>query len=140
MRKVMIFGTFDGIHEGHLDFFRQANEHGDHVMAVVARDETVHAVKGRQPMCDECERIAAMLHIDEIDDVIFGYTGDDKFQVIRDHAPDVILLGYDQEAFVKELYDLIDSEKLSCVIVRGKAYYPEKYKSSILNNLKDAGE
>ncbi|MFA5986051.1 MAG: adenylyltransferase/cytidyltransferase family protein [Parcubacteria group bacterium] len=133
MRKVMIFGTFDGIHEGHRDFFRQASEHGDHVMAVVARDKTVHAVKGKMPVCDECERIAAMLRVDEIDDVIFGYEGDDKLQVIRDHTPDVILLGYDQEAFVNELYDFIEREKMACTIVRGQSFHPEKYKSSLIN-------
>lgn len=133
MKKVMIFGTFDGIHEGHRDLFRQATEHGDHVMAVVARDETVLSVKGKRPQCDECDRIAALLHVDEIDDVIYGYVGGDKLQVVRDHTPDIILLGYDQEAFVDELYSLLDQDNVNFVIVRGRAYYPEKYKSSLLN-------
>ena len=41
MKKVLVFGTFDGLHEGHKDFLRQAKQYGDHLTVVVGRDSTV---------------------------------------------------------------------------------------------------
>jgi len=133
MKTVMIFGTFDGVHDGHRALFHQATEHGDKIIAVVARDETVEQVKGRRPRCHECERVAELLQIDVIDDIILGYGGEDKCLVVRDHNPDVILLGYDQEHFIDELYALVDDKNYNFVIVRAKAFEPEVYKSSLLN-------
>jgi len=133
MKTVMIFGTFDGVHDGHRALFKQATEHGDRIIAVVARDETVKQVKGRAPKCHECERVAELLQIDVIDDIILGYGDEDKCCVVRDHNPDVVLLGYDQEAFVDELYELAQEDEQDFVIVRAKAYKPDVYKSSLLN-------
>lgn len=41
MKKVLIFGSFDSLHKGHLNLFKQARKHGDKLIAVVARDETI---------------------------------------------------------------------------------------------------
>lgn len=133
MRTVMIFGTFDGVHDGHRALFSQATEHGDKIIAVVARDATVEQVKGHKPQCHECERVAELLQIDVIDDIVLGYGDEDKMCVVRDHKPDVILLGYDQEHFTDELYVLADEDEQGFVIVRAQAYEPEVYKSSLLN-------
>lgn len=35
MIKVLVFGTFDGLHERHIDFFRQAKACGDHLTVIV---------------------------------------------------------------------------------------------------------
>ncbi len=129
----MIFGTFDKVHDGHRSLFEQAAEHGDWVMAVVARDETVEKVKGRKPECDECDRLAELLQISVLDDIILGSTCDDKCCVVREHKPDVILLGYDQEHFIDELYELANEDEQDFVIVRAKSYNPGVYKSSLLN-------
>lgn len=31
-KKALAFGTFDGLHEGHEDFFRQAKKFGDNLI------------------------------------------------------------------------------------------------------------
>ena len=41
MKKVIVFGTFDILHQGHLDFFRQAKQYGDYLIVAVAHDENV---------------------------------------------------------------------------------------------------
>ena len=41
----MLFGTFDGLHEGHFDLFRQAKKYGDYLVVVVARDVNVKKIK-----------------------------------------------------------------------------------------------
>ena len=133
MKKVMVFGTFDGLHPGHESRFVQAKEHGDWVIAVVARDCTVQQVKGHAPVRDEAERIAALLDHMLVDDVVLGYDNDDKMQVIRDHDPHVLLLGYDQESFVQHAVALRENGEGQFVIVWAKPFLPEVYKSSILD-------
>ena len=133
MKKVMIFGTFDKVHDGHRALFAQAAEHGDWVMVVVARDETVKEVKGKKPECNECDRIAELLQISVLDDIIMGSLDGDKCSVVRDGNPDVVMIGYDQEHFIDELYELADEDGQDFVIVRAQAYEPEVYKSSLLN-------
>ena len=49
MRKIIVFGTFDILHKGHLNLFKQAKQHGDYLMAVIARDKNVKKAKGKFP-------------------------------------------------------------------------------------------
>jgi len=127
----MVFGTFDGLHKGHLDFFRQAKKFGDELIVVVARDENVRKIKGRLPNLGEAERLEKVNQ--EIkrsrDQAILGSLGD-PYQVIRKYKPDVICLGYDQDSFSDNLEKKFPDIK----IVRLKSYKPSIYKSSRLRN------
>ncbi len=102
MRKVMVFGTFDELHDGHRDFLRQAKEQGDHLVVVVSRDASIAHVYGKKPTMDEAERIAAVLTEGMAEDVVMGHI-EDKAQVFSDHNPDVVVLGFTQEHFVHDL-------------------------------------
>lgn len=133
MKKILLFGTFDGVHAGHKNLFKQARALADEVYVVVARDATVEKVKNRTPNNDEDVRLRDVLAQDAVDHARLGVTGGDKYAVIGEIAPDVILLGYDQEVFTNGIEAAIDRFELETKIVRGEAYSPEKYKSSILN-------
>ncbi|MEK7115819.1 MAG: adenylyltransferase/cytidyltransferase family protein, partial [Patescibacteria group bacterium] len=103
MKKiVMCFGAFDVLHPGHDDYFRQAKEHGDELFVVVARDVTVVDVKGNLPSMNEDARLEAVLDHPLVDDARLGYPGD-KYKIIEEVNPDVLCLGYDQEAFTENL-------------------------------------
>ena len=45
--RIMVFGTFDGLHEGHLDFFKQARQLSKNPFLIVsiARDKNVKIIK-----------------------------------------------------------------------------------------------
>ncbi len=101
-RKVMVFGVFDELHDGHRDFLRQAKEHGDHVVVVVARDAIIARLYGKKPNNDEITRISELLKDGSADDIVMGHIEDRK-QVFLEHKPDVIVLGFSQEKFSKEL-------------------------------------
>src|SRR3989339_820475 len=120
MSKVMIFGTFDIIHPGHLYLFEEAKKLGDTLTVIVARDQTVLEVKGRAVQNNENLHIA--------DKVILGNLAD-KYQVIKEEKPDIIALGYDQRAFVDSLNETLDSKTK---IVRLKPFKEDIYKSSKL--------
>ena len=42
---VALFGTFDGVHDGHRDLFRQARKYGGRLSVIIARDWTVRQLK-----------------------------------------------------------------------------------------------
>ena len=128
---VLIFGTYDGLHPGHEDFFRQAREHGDTLVVVVARDVTVLDVKGNLPANSEQHRLNLLKDHPLIDDARLGYPGD-KYRIIEEIQPDVIFLGYDQEAFTDNLDAELVRRGLSATIHRGVSFFPETYKSSLL--------
>lgn len=132
MKKVLLFGTFDGFHPGHKDLFKQAASIGDELHVVIARDATVAAVKGRPPVHSENERKKV---VDEQTGVTKTYLGyhDDKYQIIEEIMPDTIALGYDQRAFTEPLASELEKRKLNIQITRLEPYHPEKYKSSLLN-------
>ncbi len=134
MKKVMIFGTFDIFHKGHVNFLKQARKYGDYLIVVVARDKTVKKVKGEFPQNKETDRAKSIKISNLSDSVILGELKN-KYGVIKKHKPAVICLGYDQRFFIDELKDelfRLDLEKTE--IVRLKSYHPQIYKSSKLKN------
>lgn len=133
MKKVMLFGTFDGLHAGHCHFFEQARAHGDWVIAVVARDETVTRVKGRPPRRDIADRLQDVLSCGLVHDVVMGTLDEDKTTMIRTYAPHIVFLGYDQMAFVDDVYALQKASSCDFIIVWGQPYKPDVYKSSLLD-------
>lgn len=137
MKKiVMVFGTFDGLHPGHEDYFRQAKEHGDELIVVVARDTTVVDVKGNLPARNQDDRLAAVSEHPLVDDARLGYQ-EDKYRVIEEVNPDIICLGYDQEAFTENLDAELARRGLSATIVRSEPFFPEMYKSSLLRGMRE---
>lgn len=131
MKKVLVFGTFDGLHPGHLNFFEQAKKRGDYLIVVVARDATVEKVKNHKPVFSEKERLKMVEGCELVDEARLGY-GEDPYEVVREIKPDVICLGYDQESFTKDLPKEIKKSGLKTKIFRMKPYHPEKYHSTIL--------
>lgn len=132
MKKIaMCFGTFDGLHQGHEDYFRQAKDLADELVVIVARDTTVVDVKGNLPSVNEQDRLFAVQEHPFVDDARLGYE-DDKYRVIEEIKPDFICLGYDQETFTENLDAELARRGLSAAIVRCQPYYPETYKSSLL--------
>lgn len=137
--KVMVFGTFDGVHPGHLNFFKQAEKYGDRLVVVVARDINVKKIKGRRPIRKEKQRLSEVNqlikhhHRDEpaarLNQAILGGLKD-PYAVIKKIKPEVICLGYDQKSFEQKLKILFPKIK----VVRLKPYKSDICKSSKLKN------
>ncbi len=133
MIKVLVFGTFDGLHEGHKDFFRQAKEYGDYLVVVVGRDSTILKTKNKPPKFNEQERLKAVQESGLVDEARLGNEGSNPYKVIEEVKPAIICLGYDQTHFTDKLEQKIKEMGLKIDVIRLKAYKPELYKSSILN-------
>ena len=129
MKKVLVFGTFDYLHDGHINFFKQAKKFGDYLVVLVAKDETVLDIKKNQTVFDEQTRLKKVEECGLADEVVLGSKGD-KYEILKIIKPTVICLGYDQSAFVDKLEEKLKEFALSAEIVRLKSYKPEIYKSS----------
>lgn len=133
MTRVMVFGTFDGLHAGHDYFLSRAAALGDELVVVIARDHTVQKVKGRTPKIDERRRLERISQHHAVTHAVFGAETDDKLAIVYAYNPDIICLGYDQHAFVHKLHKAIQQKKLIAKIVRVDPHRPDELKSSLLN-------
>lgn len=131
----MIFGTFDIVHPGHEDFFRQARALAKNPFLVVsiARDSAVLRIKGRPPQRVEMERLQVVGAHAAVDQAILGdelgYMGH-----IKKVNPDIIALGYDQGGeYVADLKRDLKEAGLSTKIMRMKSHKPHIYKTSKLS-------
>lgn len=134
-KTVVIFGVFDGIHEGHSSLIKDAKKQGNHLIAIVARDEVVKKLKGRLPKYTEVERIKSLLEVGDIDLVLLGDPEIETYNTLKEINPDVIYLGYDQKVLFENINKIIKIGNLPRMeIICGKPYKPEIFHSSILNN------
>ena len=133
--KVLVFGTFDGIHKGHLSLFRQAKKHGNYLTVVVARDKTVMKTKKRLPFQNEKERAKNIKALKIVNEVKIGCRNN-PYRLIQTIKPKAICLGYDQKFFTKNLEKELNNMCLETKVYRMKPYKPEKYHSSILKKIK----
>lgn len=130
-KKVMVFGTFDLLHEGHFNFFKQAKKKGDYLIVVVARDVNVKKNKNYLPEQKEKSRLHIVKHIALVSKALLGDVCD-YYKAIKKYRPDVICFGYDQKVNAKEVKEKLTEFCLSTKICRLKPFYPEVYKSSII--------
>jgi len=128
--RVVCAGTFDFLHQGHIDFLNQAKALGDELVVIVARDETVKRIKGFVPAHNEGLRISRIRETGIPDSVVPGNLQGGLFRILDELDPDVIALGYDQRVSEEEVL----KRCRKCKVVRLNSYHPEKFKSSLYRN------
>ncbi|MFA6324852.1 MAG: adenylyltransferase/cytidyltransferase family protein [Candidatus Paceibacterota bacterium] len=131
--KIMVFGTFDGVHLGHLNFFKQARglTKTPFLIISIARDVNVEKIKGEKPEFREAKRIKLVKETKLADKVILA-SKDKYLSHILKEKPDIIALGYDQKDYVKELKKDLKSKDIKIKIVRLKSYKKHIYKNHLL--------
>ena len=130
----MVFGTFDGLHLGHLSFFKQARalSRRSSLIVSIARDKNVHKIKGRYPRLHEKKRLALLKENKLVHKAVLSGIKNYLPHILKE-KPDIIALGYDQRAYVAELKKSLASKKLKVKIVRLKSYKPHIYKNHLLH-------
>lgn len=122
----LVFGVFDGFHEGHKFFLREALKRTDELLVVVASDAAVQILKGKTPRVAFSERAHA---VSDFDNRIRTIQGDDEqgsWRVLKNAQPDIVFLGYDQTAIADEL------KKMKVRFDFIEPHEPHVYKSSKL--------
>jgi glycerol-3-phosphate cytidylyltransferase-like family protein len=100
---------------------------------VMGRDDTVTGVKGRRPRIGERVRMRTLKELFPECRVVLGHASD-RMWWAKKVTPEVVFLGYDQEAFVQILKTELSLLKrigvLRTNVVRLKPYKEATYKSS----------
>ncbi|MBP9711969.1 MAG: FAD synthase [Candidatus Pacebacteria bacterium] len=137
MKKIMVFGTFDGLHPGHINFFRQAKRlaTGSVLVVSIARDSNVRKIKKYTPIHPESDRMKIVIESGLADRVILGGVRNHLTHILKER-PDIIALGYDQVEYVKNIKTELAKMGLKVKIVRLKPYKEKVYKNKFIQNRK----
>lgn len=103
MKRVMVFGSFDGLHDGHRAMLKEAKALGDFLIAVVAQDHIVQHLKGSLPSKNFIERFEHLQKADGVDKVVIGDAEVSIWNVVKKHKPNIIGIGHDQQSLREDL-------------------------------------
>ncbi len=114
--KVVVGGTFEILHPGHLEFLKFASQFGD-LYVIVSRDENAERFKGRKVVIPQDQRLEIVRSIKYVKDAIIGESN--ILEGVKKLSPDIVVLGPDQngeiESKLKEMgIKVIRMEKRIC--------------------------
>ena len=130
MKKIIVNGTFDILHHGHLAMLNHARTLGDELNIAIDSDERVKKLKGDdRPINGQQERAELLLNLKCVTNVFIFDTDEELESIIGAH--DAMVKGSDYkgkpiigEAVCKELvfFDIIDdystTKKIQDIIAR----------------------
>jgi len=134
LEKILVFGTFDGVHQGHLNMFKQARRlsKNPYLIVSIARDKNVLRIKNKLPFNKENKRKKIVEDTGIPDKVILGSLKNYLEHIVKE-SPDYIALGYDQVHYTENLKKDLKNLGLNPKIHRLKPYKENIYKNSLLN-------
>lgn len=91
-------GTFDLLHAGHVALLRHCDQiagPSGQVVVALNTDEFIAQFKGKPPVCTLDERMAVLLALRFVDQVVVNTGGADSRPTIEQVAPSVIVVGSD---------------------------------------------
>lgn len=130
-KRILVFGVFDKLHEGHIHFLLEAKKLGEHLIVAVAQDGAVKRLKGKEPIWSLEKRSAQIKRLEFVNEVVIGDDTEGGWGVVKSSEPDVIALGYDQVELKKALVPLAKEWGFTLKVLN--PYEPDKFHSSLLN-------
>lgn len=131
-KRVVVFGIFDGIHEGHRSLFLQAKEYGDELAVIVGRDSASLRLKERKPKHGEEERLKLVSQEQGVDLAVLGDDEQSSYQILKDLNPNVICLGYDQDMLALDLKEWTEEKGHQIAIHILKPHKSNNFHTSLL--------
>lgn len=133
MTTVIVNGTFDILHPGHVAMLNTARSLGHYLIVAIDTDRRVKELKGdKRPINDQLFRKIMLQNLKAVDIVEFFDTRDELIDLIKRYKPDIMVKGSDwkgksvvAEQYVKEIfwYDRIDeystTKTIQDIIARG---------------------
>lgn len=119
-KTVLVFGTFDGLDNGHVFFLRQAKTKGTRLVVAVARDKHVRELKMKSPFHHEAKRLRKISELKFVDDANLCDEELGTFEIISKANPDIIVLGHDQTELEESLREWLISQNIYLPLLRIK--------------------
>ena len=94
--KVMVNGTFDIIHRGHLMMLQHAKSLGNHLLVAIDTDRRVAELKGpTRPINNQDDRRYMLESLECVDTVYFFDSKEELINIMKEYQPDVYVKGSD---------------------------------------------
>ena len=126
-KKVLIAGTFDILHPGHIYLINEANKLGD-VYVVVSTDKNREIYSGESPVVPEQQRLELIKSIKNVKDAKLGRHDNDTLKTVEAINPDIILLGPDQKFSVEKLQNALKMKGMNHIKVKRLEEFYDKFK------------
>ncbi len=101
--KVLVAGSFEILHPGHIYLFEKAWELG-RVYVIVSRDSNFEKFKGRKPAIPDRYRVEVVRSVRYVHEAVLG-DEKDYLKPVLEISPDIVLLGPDQWPDKEKLED-----------------------------------
>ncbi|HRD41988.1 MAG TPA: adenylyltransferase/cytidyltransferase family protein [Prochlorococcaceae cyanobacterium AMR_MDS_5431] len=94
--KVMVNGTFDILHRGHLELLNYAKSLGDQLLVAIDTDRRVTELKGiGRPINNQEDRKFFLYNLRAVDTVMFFDSKEELVNIMKEYGPDVYVKGSD---------------------------------------------
>jgi len=96
MTTVMVNGTFDVLHPGHIALLNTARSYGDHLVVAIDTDRRVKELKGdKRPINNQIFRRIMLSELKAVDIVEFFDSKEELIELMKRYQPDVYVKGSD---------------------------------------------
>jgi len=96
MITVMVNGTFDVLHPGHVALLNTARSYGDYLIVAIDTDRRVKELKGEQrPINNQYDRRIMLANLKAVDIVEFFDSKEELIELMKQYRPNVYVKGSD---------------------------------------------
>jgi glycerol-3-phosphate cytidylyltransferase len=109
MKKVLTYGTYDLLHDGHIHLLRRARELGDYLVVGLSTNE-FNTLKHKEAIMTFDQRRLLLESLKYVDEVIPEETWEQKISDIQKHNISIFVMGNDWEGefdFLKDYCEVI---------------------------------
>lgn len=94
--KIMVNGTFDILHRGHIELLNYARSLGDSLLVAIDTDRRVKELKGNdRPINCQEDRKFHLENLKAVDSVVFFDSKDELIEIMKSWKPDIYVKGSD---------------------------------------------
>jgi len=133
MKKIVVNGSFDIVHRGHLELLHYAKSLGDYLLVCIDTDSRISELKGlNRPINNQEDRKFLLESLKSVDEVVLFNSADELENILIKYQPDVMVKGSEYKdksivgrQFCKSIkfYETVNgystTEKIQDIINRG---------------------
>jgi rfaE bifunctional protein nucleotidyltransferase chain/domain len=96
MKRIVVNGTFDILHRGHIELLNYARELGDELLVCIDSDSRVSFLKGPdRPINNQWDRMMMLKNLKAVTDVKIFNTEQELEDIFWDYRPNIMVKGSD---------------------------------------------
>lgn len=96
MSKIIVNGTFDIVHRGHIELLNYAKSLGNQLLVCIDTDRRVKELKGEgRPINNQWDRMFMLENLRAVDDVQFFDSAEELEEICKNYQPDIMVKGSD---------------------------------------------